>query len=131
MKRMIEVVCGVILDSTGNVLACQRGLDRHLGGFWEFPGGKVDTGETPEVALKRELQEELTIDVKVVGRLEEIVEWNDGKISIRLTGFYCTITKGIPIANEHKEIRWCPISALHGLNWAEADIPLVEEVVRG
>jgi len=127
---MIKVVCGVISDSAGRILVCRRGLDRHLGGLWEFPGGKVDAGETPEVALKRELLEELAIEVEVGKRLSEIVEWTDGEVSIRLTGFHCMILKGKPEAIEHEEILWCAISELSGLDWAEPDVPLVKELIR-
>lgn len=127
--RMMEVVCGVISNPAGKVLACQRGPERHLGGLWEFAGGKVDPGETPEAALKRELREELRIDVEVGKRLSHMVEWADGEVAIRLTGFHCTIVEGEPTAIEHTEIRWCEISELSELDWAEADVPLVKELL--
>jgi 8-oxo-dGTP diphosphatase len=126
---MLEVVCGIIKNSSGKILACRRGLDRHLGGLWEFPGGKVDAGETPEAALARELHEELSITVRVGNPLAAIVEWTDGAVSIRLRGFFCEILQGSPHAHEHEEIRWCEPTELPNLDWAEADVPLVQELV--
>ncbi len=128
---MLEVVCGIIKNSSGQILACRRGLERHLGGLWEFPGGKVDAEETPEVALARELHEELGITVRVGEPLSAIVEWTDGAVSIRLRGFFCEVTEGTPHAHEHEEIRWCEPSELSDLDWAEADVPLVEELLNG
>ncbi len=125
---MTEVVCGVILNADGKVLACQRGEGRHLAGFWEFPGGKVDAGEDARAALARELEEELGIVVRVGEKLDAVVEWSDGKVEIRLTGYLCKISVGNPVALEHAEIRWCEISEMRELEWAEADVPLVEEI---
>ncbi len=126
---MLEVVCGIIRNTEGKFLACRRGLERHLGGLWEFPGGKVDAGETPEAALARELQEELGIAVRVGEQLAAEVEWTDGAVSIRLRGFFCEITEGSPHAHEHEEIRWCEPFELPDLDWAKADVPLVEELL--
>jgi 8-oxo-dGTP diphosphatase len=128
---VIEVVCGVILDAEGRVLACRRSMGRHLGGLWEFPGGKVDAGEMHEEALQRELEEELGVVVAVGDRLDAVVEWSDGEVSIRLTPFLCHIREGAPAALEHEEIRWCESHELAGLEWAEADIPIVAEIQSG
>jgi 8-oxo-dGTP diphosphatase len=128
---MLEVVCGIIKNSSGQFLACRRGLERHLGGLWEFPGGKIDEGETAELAIERELMEELGVTVRVGEPLSAVVEWTDGAVSIRLRGFFCEIVQGEPHAHEHEEIRWCDISELPHLDWAEADIPLVDELMRG
>ena len=111
------------------MLACRRGLTRHLGGLWEFPGGKVEDGEEPGKALARELLEELGISVEVGGQMDAVVEWTDGDISIRLTAFRCRIMDGEPVALEHEEIRWCEPGDLAALDWAEADVPLVAEIL--
>lgn len=126
--KMIEVVCGVIRDGEGRVLACRRSAGRHLGGLWEFPGGKVDTGEIHETALIRELREELSISVSVAGQVGEPVVWSDGKVTIRLTAFFCEISEGEPVAIEHSEIRWCRQGEMERLDWAEADLPILEVV---
>lgn len=128
---MTEVVCGVIYDDAGRVLACRRSLGRHLGGLWEFPGGKVDEAETHEAALERELSEELSVLVTTGKRIHPVVEWTDGNVSIRLTAFFCRITEGKPVALEHEEIRWCAPGELAELDWAEADLPIVAEIQRG
>ena len=125
---MIEVVCGVILDGSGRALACRRAAGRHLGGLWEFPGGKVEEGEMPEKALARELREELGISVEVGGKMDAVVEWTDGDVSIRLTAFRCRIIEGEPVALEHEEIRWCDAGELAMLDWAEADLPILSEL---
>jgi 8-oxo-dGTP diphosphatase len=126
---MIEVVCGVIRDEEGKVLACRRAADRHLGGLWEFPGGKVEDGEDPREALARELAEELGIVVRVGNRFDAVVEWTDGVVRIRLSGFPCEILEGKAEALEHDEIRWCEPGELPGLDWAEADLPILEELL--
>jgi len=125
---MTEVVCGVIKDADGRILTCRRGEGRHLGGLWEFPGGKVETGESPEVALARELEEELGVAVDVGEKLAAAVEWTDGEVSIRLSAYWCGISQGEPVALEHAEIRWCDFPELVGLEWAEADLPFVREL---
>jgi 8-oxo-dGTP diphosphatase len=127
---MKEVVCGVIMDGRGRILACRRGLGRHLGGLWEFPGGKVDGAESHEVALARELAEELGIVVLVGERVGPVVEWTDGEVSIRLRAFRCGILIGEAKALEHEQILWCDAGELAGLNWAEADLPIVAVLSR-
>ena len=126
---MIEVVCGVIQDEDGKVLACRRAADRHLGGLWEFPGGKVEDGEDPRAALARELSEELGIVVKVGDRFDAVVEWTDGVVRIRLSGFLCEIEEGTAEPLEHDEIRWCEREELPGFDWAEADLPILKELL--
>jgi len=125
---MTEVVCGVIKDADGRILACRRGEGRHLAGLWEFPGGKVDAGESPEAALARELEEELGVAVDVGEKLAAVVEWTDGEVAIRLSAYWCRISEGEPVALEHEELRWCGISELGELGWAEADLPFVREL---
>ena len=126
---MIEVVCGVLLDLGGRALACRRAADRHLGGLWEFPGGKVEDGEDPREALARELFEELGITVLVGDRFGAVVDWTDGVVRIRLSAFLCEILEGVVEPLEHEEIRWCDADELRSLRWAEADLPILEELL--
>ena len=128
---MLEVVCGVISDDMGRILACRRSLGRHLGGLWEFPGGKVDAGETHGEALRRELVEELGVVVSVGEKLGDPVEWTDGDVSIRLNAYSCLVLEGEPCAFEHDEIRWYDVHELAELEWAEADIPILVEIQNG
>lgn len=123
---MIDVVAGLIIDHRGQLLACRRPEGKHLGGKWEFPGGKVEAGESAESALIRELQEELEITVAIDKALSPVVH-DYGRGPIKLIPFTCTIAKGEPQAHEHSELRWCPPSQLRGLDWADADLPILSE----
>jgi 8-oxo-dGTP diphosphatase len=124
-SSMTEVVCALI-ESEGAVLACQRPPQKHLAGLWELPGGKVEPGESNEMALLREIEEELGIDVFIHAALSP-VEWADSHVQIRLHPYHCRIRFGTPIATEHSQIRWCTTSDLHVLEWAQADIPILKE----
>lgn len=121
----IEVVCGLI-EHEGTVLVCRRPPGKHLAGLWEFPGGKVESKESKEAALIRELAEELHIQVSVTGALPA-VDWADDQVHIRLHPFLCQLESGTPHPAEHSEIRWCSPSDLPHLAWAEADIPIYLE----
>jgi len=124
---MMDVVCGVIGDDHGRFLACLRPPGKHLGGLWEFPGGKVEQGEPPREALRRELAEELGILV-AVGEALDPVEWSyDGK-RIRLLPFLCHITAGDPRALEHERLEWCAPDDFASLPWAAADLPVLEQL---
>lgn len=123
--RPIDVVCGLI-EHQGRVLACLRPPGKHLGGLWEFPGGKVEPEESKEAALIRELTEELHIEVSVTSALSP-VDWADDHVHIRLHPFLCCLESGTPHPAEHSEIRWCSPSQLPHLTWAEADIPIYLE----
>jgi len=123
---MIEVVAGLILDGSGRLLACRRPEGKHLGGKWEFPGGKLEAGETPALALIRELEEELSIRVEPGTALTPVV-WDYGRGPIRLHPLLCTISRGEPHPHEHSEIRWCSPEELVALDWAAADVPILQE----
>lgn len=126
--EIIEVVCGIILGDEGRFLACRRPAGKHLAGKWEFPGGKVDAGESPEAALARELREELGVTVAVDRRMS-CVEFDYGIRHIRLTPFLCRISEGKPLPLEHSEIRWCGAEGdWKALDWAEADRPILREL---
>lgn len=123
---MTEVVAALILDEHGRLLACRRPEGKHLGGKWEFPGGKVEGAEERPAALARELAEELGIEVEVGAALTSVT-WDYGSIRIRLHPFICRILQGEPYPIEHSEIRWTPPSELTALDWAAADEPIVAE----
>jgi 8-oxo-dGTP diphosphatase len=123
---MIEVVAGLIDDGAGRLLACRRPEGKHLGGLWEFPGGKIEPGESPATALVRELEEELAVRVEPGAALSPVV-WDYGRGPIRLHAFVCRLAAGTPHPHEHSEIRWCGADELPALDWAAADLPLLAE----
>ena len=126
--RHYEVVGAVIVEA-GLVLCAQRGFSGTLGGLWEFPGGKVESGETPEEALVREIAEELGC-VVAVGQEVTLTrhEYAFGLVALRT--FYCRLTAGTPQATEHAELRWVAAADLSDLKWAPADVAAVEHVKR-
>lgn len=122
----LPVVAGLIEDEAGRLLACLRPQDKHLGGKWEFPGGKIEAGETPEHALIRELREELGVEVTTGATLTPVGH-DYGRGPIRLIPIRCRITSGLPHPHEHDEIRWCDSAELARLDFAAADLPILAE----
>ena len=123
---MIDVVAGLILDESGRLLACRRPEGKHLGGKWEFPGDKLEEGEDSAAAVVRELEEELGISVVACEAVTPLV-WDYGRGPIRLHPIVCRIAGGELHPHEHSEIRWCMREELEGLDWAAADVPVLEE----
>jgi 8-oxo-dGTP diphosphatase len=121
---MINVTAAIILHNN-RVLATRRAPHKHLGGYWEFPGGKIELGETPEQSLARELQEELGITVRV-GEHFYSNQHTYGDKRIMLMAYFCTWGAGELILNDHDAIQWCSALELASLNWAPADIPIVQ-----
>ena len=124
MARQIRVV-GAVVVKEGLVLCAQRGVDGSLPGLWEFPGGKIEPGETPAEALAREISEELGCVVEVDAEITTTTHEYDFGV-VTLTTFYCTLVAGLPEASEHAAIAWLDPSDLKTLPWAPADIPAVE-----
>lgn len=127
MKKRINVV-GAVLTQGTKVLAAQRGEGMSLAGMWEFPGGKIEQGETPQEALRRELQEELLCTADI-GRKVETTEHEYDFGIVTLTTYYGTIVDKEPTLTEHSEVRWVDAKDLGSLTWAPADIPAVDRVV--
>jgi 8-oxo-dGTP diphosphatase len=100
-----------------------------LAGYWEFPGGKVERGESPREALVREIDEELRCEVLVGSQVESTRHEYDFA-TIVLTTFYCDLLGGQPHLTDHDEVRWCTPGEMESLRWAPADIPAVERVRR-
>lgn len=128
MKKRIDVV-GAVLIRDGRVLAAQRGGGGPLSGFWEFPGGKIESGETPQEALQRELQEELLVDAIIGDHVETTAHEYDFGI-VTLATYYATLNDGEPQLTEHTSVRWLEPSDLKSINWAPADVPAVERIMR-
>lgn len=123
MKKSIDVVGAVIL-ADGKVLCAQRGPHGPLGGKWEFPGGKVEGGESPRQALEREIGEELLCVVNVGEEVTTTRHEYDFAV-ITLTTFFCQLLHGEPQLTEHSAVEWLSPANLHELDWAPADIPAV------
>ncbi|WP_404436940.1 (deoxy)nucleoside triphosphate pyrophosphohydrolase [Microbacterium aerolatum] len=127
MKKQINVV-GAVVVRDGTVLSAQRSQSMSLPGLWEFPGGKIEKGETPQEALAREMQEELLCDVEIGAHVETTAHEYDFGI-VTLTTFYATLTNGEPQLTEHAEIRWIPAAELRTVDWAPADVPAVDRIM--
>lgn len=125
-EQIIRVVCAVIVQD-GLVLAARRGPAMDQPGKWEFPGGKVDPGESEADALVREIREELALDVQPEQRLATVRHRTEGR-TIELLPFRCRLAGGTLRLCEHQEVRWCRPPELWSLDWAPADRPVVEEV---
>ena len=121
MKR-IDVACAVIVNQ-GKLLVCQRNSASDHPFEWEFPGGKVEHGESPEECIVREIKEELSIDIVIEKQLKPI-DYDYCFKSIRLIPFCCKIIKGEPIALEHEMIKWHPVEYFAELKWSWADSEL-------
>ncbi len=119
---MLVIVGAAILDG-GRVLAAQRAEPPELAGGWEFPGGKVDLGESDEAALVRECREELAVDVGLGERLGPDIELNSGTAILRV--WIARILTGVPVAVEHAALRWLSADELFDVAWLPADLPLV------
>lgn len=127
-RIMLEVSCAVILRSDGMVLAALRGPAMRLPGLWEFPGGKIEPGESSDAALVREIREELGVTIRARRSLPP-VDHQYPDFSIRLYPWICEITDGVPEPVEHAEIRWLDAAALPALDWAPADLPVLESLL--
>lgn len=126
MKKTIQVV-GAVIYKDNKILCAKRPKDKALANYWEFPGGKIEPGETEREALEREIQEELKCDIQINDKLITTVYEYDFAI-ISLTTFYCELIEGEPVLTEHQAIKWLEPENLEQLKWAPADIPAVEKI---
>jgi 8-oxo-dGTP diphosphatase len=126
MKR-IEVVAGIIKDGD-KIFATQRGYGEFKDG-WEFPGGKMELGETPQEALARELKEELAVDVNV-GEFLCTVDYDYPTFHLTMHCFYCSVIGGELTLLEHEASKWLKMTELHSVNWLPADVDVVAALER-
>ena len=125
MKR-IEVVAAIIHDDEGRIFATQRGYGEWKD-WWEFPGGKMEAGETPEEALKREIWEELETRI-VVERFVETVEWDYPQFHLTMHCYLCRVESGHLELKEHEAARWLRKDELESVNWLPADCDLIRKL---
>lgn len=127
MRLPIQVVCAIIIEKD-RVLCAQRAENMPLPLKWEFPGGKIEPGESAEDCLKREMKEELNLNISVTKRLKSNFHSYTEEKQIELIPFLANIEAGNLQVNEHKEVRWVPISGIESLDWAAADVPIVRQI---
>ena len=123
--KTINVVAAVIMKE-GRVFATQRGYGEFKDG-WEFPGGKVEAGESPEEALCREIREELEVEVNV-GDLIDTIEYDYPAFHLSMKCYACTIAGGSPHLLEHEAARWLSADQLDSVAWLPADITLIPKI---
>ena len=125
--KTVRVVAAVIKSINVNgepiVLATQRGYGEFKGG-WEFPGGKIEDGETPEEALKREIMEELDTEI-LVGELIDTVEYDYPTFHLSMDCFWCDILTGTLVLQEHEAAKWLTKKTLESIEWLPADVSII------
>ena len=123
--KTINVVAAIIIRG-GQVFATQRGYGEFKG-LWEFPGGKIEAGEQPEEALKREIREELEADIKV-GKLLETVEWDYPTFHLTMHCYVCSLESESFRLTEHEASMWLTKETLNTVNWLPADLELLDKI---
>lgn len=123
----MDVTCAIIRRGS-EILALRRPPGASRGGKWEFPGGKVESGETPEDCLRRELREELAVEVRLAAALPAY-SFDYPDFTIRLIPFVCELVSGRLELREHSEARWAPAAGLRSLDWAAADVQALENYI--
>ena len=124
--KQIEVVAAIIHDDEGHIFATQRGYGDFKDG-WEFPGGKMEPGESPEDALVREILEELETRI-VVERLVQTVEWDYPKFHLTMHCFWCSVESGGLTLKEHEAAKWLNKEQLNSVDWLPADRTIIEQI---
>ena len=123
--KTIEVVAAIIIKD-GQAFATQRGYGEFQG-WWEFPGGKMEAGESPQEALRREIREELDADV-LVKELLEIVEWDYPNFHLTMHCFICNLLSESLHLNEHEAATWLNLENLRSVKWLPADEILLDKI---
>ena len=124
--KTIEVVAAIIHDADNRIFATQRGYGDMKDG-WEFPGGKMEPGESPEDALKREIWEELETKIEVE-RFVTTVEWDYPKFHLTMHCYWCSVESGCLKLKEHEAARWLNRDQLDSVDWLPADVLVVEAI---
>ncbi len=128
--KTIRVVAAIIKENNKEnepiIFATQRGYGEFKGG-WEFPGGKIEAGETPQEALKREIKEELDTEI-LVGDFIDTIEYDYPTFHLSMDCFWCQIVSGDLVLKEHEAAKWLTKEKLDSVDWLPADITLIEKI---
>ena len=127
-RKTIRVAAALILDN-GRVFATQRGYGAYKD-WWEFPGGKIEPGETPKEALKREIREELAAEIEV-GDFLATVEHDYPEFHLSMDCFWCRVLEGELKLLEHEAARWLPLDDLLQVKWLPADLEVIGRIRQG
>ena len=130
IMKAVRVVAAIIEDEKKSgekmIFATQRGYGEFKDG-WEFPGGKIEDGETPEEAIVREIKEELDTDIKVE-RYFDTIEYDYPEFHLSMDCFLCSIVEGNPVLKEHEAARWLTKEELGSVDWLPADITIIDKI---
>ena len=123
--KIVRVVAAVIV-SEGKIFATQRGYGEFKDG-WEFPGGKIETGETPEEALAREIKEELDTEINV-DEFIDTIEYDYPSFHLSMDCFWCSIKEGKLTLKEHEAAKWLDLQTIDSVEWLPADVTLIDKI---
>ena len=131
IRKYVRVVAAIIVDirpedGSSIIFATQRGYGEYKDG-WEFPGGKIEKGETPQEALAREIMEELDTEIEV-GELIDTIEYDYPKFHLSMDCFWCKLKKGDLILKEHEAARWLDKDTIDSVNWLPADVTIIDKI---
>ena len=123
---MVKHVVAAIILKDGKVFATRRGYGEWKG-WWEFPGGKIEAGETPKAALVREIREELDAEISV-GDLLDTIEWDYPDFHLTMHCYLCTLLSESMHLNEHEAAAWLTADTIRSVNWLPADVVLLDKI---
>lgn len=129
MKNTLKVVAAIIKNEKDEILCALRSPSMSLPNLWEFPGGKVEKDEKLEEAIIREIKEELNCDIEVFNQFDDVTHEYE-RVIVNLITFICKIKSGTPIAKEHSQLIWTGTKDLNKLEWAPADVPTVNKLIK-
>ena len=124
--KQIEVVAAIIHDLEGRIFATQRGYGDWKD-YWEFPGGKMEAGESPEEALRREILEELDVQI-VIERFVQTIDYDYPNFHLTMHCYWCHIDSGSLILKEHEAAKWLKPNELSSVEWLPADLALIKNI---
>lgn len=130
MKKKVHVVGAIIENDKNEIFCALRSPNMTLPNYWEFPGGKIEEGESPEEALTREIKEEFNCSIEVGQKVEDTT-YEYEKVIVRLETYMAKLVEGEPKVLEHAEAKWVTRESIAQLNFAPADIPAVEKISKG